>query len=246
MKKNFTIKAILLLLVVALTSGCVKLEVGLKITNSSVDFTYVYGMQKAYLSMMTGEGDPFKDTEKELKDDGFTVEDYSDDKYQGKKAVKKLGSLADLSTKEEIKDLTLSNDKLENIKIFQITSEGFFKTTYKASFKTTAMDDIEKGINTSGTTDLEDEEETKEEAPATTEGTDTTTTGEEEKKEEATTPDEEMPEVTTTGEDALEDDETVMEAEDTQDLDDLNKQLQESMEVTFKVELPSKMCISWI
>ena len=234
MKKNFTIKAILLLLVVALTSGCVKLEVGLKITNSSVDFTYVYGMQKAYLSMMNGEGDPFKDTEKELKDDGFTVEDYSDDKYQGKKAVKKLGSLADLSTKEEIKDLTLSNDKLENIKIFQITSEGFFKTTYKASFKTTAMDDIEKGINTSGTTDLEDEEETKEEAPATTEGTDTTTTGEEEKKEEETTPDEEMPEVTTTGEDALEDDETVMEAEDTQDLDDLNKQLQESMEVTFK------------
>ncbi len=243
MKKNFTIKAILLLLVVALTSGCVKLEVGLKITNSNVDFTYVVGMQKAYLSMMTGEGDPFKDTEKELKDDGFTVEDYSDDKYQGKKAIKKLGSLKDLSTKDEIKDLTLSNDKLENIKLFQITSEGFFKTTYKASFKTTAMDDIEKGINTTDTTS---EEEKKEETPATTETTDTTTTGEEEKKEETVSPDapDDIPEVTTTGEETQED-ETIMEADDTatgtSDLDDLNKQLQESMEVTFKVELPGSV-----
>ena len=178
MRKNFTIKAILLLLVVALTSGCVKLEVGLKITNSNVDFTYIIGMQKAYISMMNGEGDPFKDSEAELKEDGFTVEDYSDDKYQGKKATKKLGTLAELSTKDEIKDLTLSNDKLENIKIFQITDEGFFKTTYKAKFKTTAMDDIEKGVNTNGTSELEDEEE-KEETPATTETTDTTTAGDE-------------------------------------------------------------------
>ena len=237
MRKNFTIKAILLLLVVALTSGCVKLEVGLKITNSNVDFTYIIGMQKAYISMMNGEGDPFKDSEAELKEDGFTVEDYSDDKYQGKKATKKLGTLAELSTKDEIKDLTLSNDKLENIKIFQITDEGFFKTTYKAKFKTTAMDDIEKGVNTNGTSELEDEEE-KEETPATTETTDTTAAGEEETKEETTTPDETVPEVTTTGEDAETVDEEVMEAEDGQDLEDLNKQLQESMEVTFKVELP--------
>lgn len=236
MRKNFTIKAILLLLVVALTSGCVKLEVGLKITNSNVDFTYIIGMQKAYISMMNGEGDPFKDSEAELKEDGFTVEDYSDDKYQGKKATKKLGTLAELSTKDEIKDLTLSNDKLENIKIFQITDEGFFKTTYKAKFKTTAMDDIEKGVNTNGTSELEDEED-DEETPATTETTDTTAAGEEEKKEETTTPDETVPEVTTTGEEETVDEE-VMEAEDGQDLDDLNKQLQESMEVTFKVELP--------
>ena len=62
MKKGFTIKAILLVLVVALTCGCVKVEVGLKITNSDVAFTYVMGMQKAYISMMNGEGDPFKDT----------------------------------------------------------------------------------------------------------------------------------------------------------------------------------------
>lgn len=149
MRKKFAIKALLLLLVVALTSGCVKLEVGLKITKSNVDFSYILGMQKSYLSMMTGEGDPFKDSEKELKDDGFTVEEYDDGSYKGIKAVKKLGSLADLSTKEEIKDLTLSNDKLDNIKLFQIKEEGFFKTTYKASFKTTAMDDIEKGINSS-------------------------------------------------------------------------------------------------
>lgn len=236
MRKNFTIKAILLLLVVALTSGCVKLEVGLKITNSNVDFTYIIGMQKAYISMMNGEGDPFKDSEAELKEDGFTVEDYSDDKYQGKKATKKLGTLAELSTKDEIKDLTLSNDKLENIKIFQITDEGFFKTTYKAKFKTTAMDDIEKGVNSNGTSELEEEEE-KEETPATTETTDTTAAGEEEKKEETTTPDESVPEVTTTGEEETVDEE-VMEAEDGQDLEDLNKQLQESMEVTFKVELP--------
>lgn len=236
MRKNFTIKAILLLLVVALTSGCVKLEVGLKITNSNVDFTYIIGMQKAYISMMNGEGDPFKDSEAELKEDGFTVEDYSDDKYQGKKATKKLGTLAELSTKDEIKDLTLSNDKLENIKIFQITDEGFFKTTYKAKFKTTAMDDIEKGVNSNGTSELEEEEE-KEETPATTETTDTTAAGEEEKKEETTTPDESVPEVTTTGEEETVDEE-VMEAEDGQDLDELNKQLQESMEVTFKVELP--------
>ncbi len=237
MRKSFTIKALLLLLVVALTSGCVKLEVGLKITNSNVDFNYAVGMQKTYYSMMTGEGDPFKDTTTSLKDDGFTVEEYDDGSYKGIKAVKKLGSLADLSTKDEIKDLTLSNDKLENIKIFQITDEGFFKTTYKAKFKTTAMDDIEKGVNTNGTSELEEEEE-KEETPATTETTDTTAAGEEEKKEETTTPDETVPEVTTTGEDAETVDEEVMEAEDGQDLEDLNKQLQESMEVTFKVELP--------
>ena len=257
MKKSFTIKALLLLLVVALTSGCVKLEVGLKITNSNVDFNYAIGMQKSYYSMMTGEGDPFKDTTTTLKDDGFTVEDYDDGTYKGIKAVKKLGSLADLSTKDEIKDLTLENDKLENIKIFQITKEGFFKTTYKAVFKTTAMDDIENGINTSGSgssSNIIDETDKDEDTttPSTTtdatdtstttitSGTDTTTS---EKKEEATTPDvdEDIPSITTTGDDFTD----VMEATDTttgtdtQDLDDLNDQLQKSMVVNFKVELPS-------
>ncbi len=254
MRKSFTIKALLLLLVVALTSGCVKLEVGLKITNSNVDFNYAVGMQKTYYSMMTGEGDPFKDTTTSLKDDGFTVEEYDDGSYKGIKAVKKLGSLADLSTKDEIKDLTLENDKLENIKIFQITEEGFFKTTYKAVFKTTAMDDIENGINTSGSgssssiIDETDKDEDTTTPSTTTETTDTTTTSgtdttEETKKEETTTPDvsEDIPSVTTTGDDFTD----VMEATDTttgtdtQDFDDLNDKLQKSMVVNFTVELPS-------
>ena len=161
MRKNFKIKALLLLLVVALTSGCVKVELGLKITNSDVDFVYIYGFQKAYSSMMSGEDDPFKDTEKEMKEKGFTVEDYSDSTYQGKKAIKKLGSLADLSTEEKLDTVTIEADKLDDVKLFQITEKGFFKTTYKASFKSNAMDDVEKGMAATDTTDeTEDLDET--------------------------------------------------------------------------------------
>ena len=223
MKKKFTIKALLLLLVVALTSGCVKVELGLKITNSDVDVTYIYAFQKAYASMLSGEDDPFKDTEKELKDDGFTVEDYSDSSYQGKKATKRLGSLADLSTEEEIKDLTFDTDDLENIKLFQITDKGFFKTTYKASFKTTAMEEVEKGMNDSQTTT---------ETDTTTEGEATVSPDEADDAETVKVDDEEILEAedtTTTGTDS-----------GTDDLEKLGKQMTDSMEVTFKVELPSK------
>ncbi len=216
MKKKITIKALLLLLVVALTSGCIKAEEGLKISNGSVEYTYTVGMMKSYLSMMTGEGDPFKDTTKDVKDSGFTVEDYDDGTYKGIKAVKKLGSLSELSTKDEIKDLTLSKDKIEGAKLFQITSEGFFKTTYKASFKTTAMEDVEKGINN--------------------QDTDFTTGGMDETEETGISPDEaddekvydtdteSQEEVTTTGND---------------DIEIMLKQMMDKMVVNFKVELPS-------
>ena len=119
MKRRFTIKALLLLLVVALTAGCVKVEVGLKVTNSDVDFVYIYGFQKAYASMMSGEDDPFKETEKEMKDEGFTVEDYDDGTYQGKKATKRLGSLADLSTEDQIETVTLDAEKLEDVAVVE-------------------------------------------------------------------------------------------------------------------------------
>ncbi len=236
MKKKITIKALLLLLVVALTSGCIKAEEGLKISNGSVEYTYTVGMMKSYLSMMTGEGDPFKDTTKDVKDSGFTVEDYDDGTYKGIKAVKKLGSLSELSTKDEIKDLTLSKDKIEGAKLFQITSEGFFKTTYKARFKTTIMDDVENGINTSGTTDT---------TPTTQDTTsdDTTTAGGTD--EEIKSPDEPEDYVKET----IPDNDTVLEADDTittgtdtsttQDLDDLSEELNKSMVVNFVVELPS-------
>ena len=223
MRKKFTIKALLLLLVVALTSGCVKVELGLKITNSDVDVTYIYAFQKAYASMLSGEDDPFKDTEKELKDEGFTVEDYTDSSYQGKKATKKLGSLADLSTEEEIKDLTFDTDDLENIKLFQITDKGFFKTTYKASFKTNAMEEVEKGMNDNQTTT---EDETEEELDET-----------------AVSPDEaddELDVAKTNDEEVLESEEVTTTGSDTDDLEKMGQQMAESMEVTFKVELPSK------
>lgn len=224
MKKRFTIKALLLLLVVALTSGCVKIELGLKITNSDVDFVYIYGFQKAYASMMSGEDDPFKDTEKEMKEEGFTVEDYSDSAYQGKKATKRLGSLADLSTEEKLGTIELDTDKLDDVKLFQITEKGFFKTTYKASFKTNAMEDVEKGMSASDTT--------------------TTTEGTTDDEETGISPDEadDAEEVTKTEEDdynIAEADDTEVTTTGTEDLEKMGQQMADSMEVTFTVELPS-------
>ena len=226
MKKGFTIKAILLVLVVALTCGCVKVEVGLKITNSDVSFTYVMGMQKAYISMMNGEGDPFKESTDSLKDSGFTVEDYSDDAYQGKKATKKLGTLEELSTEEELKTVSLSADKLNDVKLFQKTGSGFFKTTYKASFKTNAMDDVEKMMNNNS---FEEDDE------------DIDTEPELDDDDETLAPDEAEEPVVTTGveEDEEEDEDLDVTTTGSDDLEDLGKELTENMVVNFVVELPS-------
>lgn len=218
MRKNFKIKALLLLLVVALTSGCVKIEMGLKITNSDVDFVYIYGFQKAYSSMMSGEDDPFKDTEKEMKEEGFTVEDYSDSTYQGKKATKRLGSLADLSTEDNIETLTLETDKLDNIKLFQITEKGLFKTTYKASFKSNAMEDVEKGMAATDTTD--ETEDLNETGTSPDEADDAELTQKEDENDLSV----EGNDTTTTGND---------------DFEKMGQQMADSMEVTFTVELPS-------
>ena len=230
MKKGFKIKALLLLLVVALTSGCVKVEQGFKISNSDVEFNYVMGMQKAYYSMMTGEGDPFKEYNEEYKNKGFTVEEYDDGSYKGIKVVKKLGSLAERSTEKEVGTIELTEEtitKLEEMELFQKTGSGFFKTTYKASFKTNAMEDVNKMANESSMEDDDDEIVLDD---------DTTTEG----AENEITPDEAEEPVITTGVEA-----EVVEADDeitttgSDSLDDLSNQLSESMVVNFVVELPS-------
>jgi hypothetical protein len=141
MKKNFKLKALILLVVLAMTSGCIKVETGMKISlTKDVESFYVMAMMDQMMGQEGASTDSFKGNSKKLEEEGYKVSDYKEDGYTGIKATKSLGNLDDLSYEGEVRVVNL--DKVdENTKYFKV-EKGFLKNTYTAKFTTTVNNDI--------------------------------------------------------------------------------------------------------
>ena len=141
MKKNFKLKALILLVVLAMTSGCIKVETGMKISlTKDVESFYVMAMMDQMMGQEGASTDSFKGNSKKLEEEGYKVSDYKEDGYTGIKATKSLGNLDDLSYEGEVRVVNL--DKVdENTKYFKV-EKGFLKNTYTAKFTTSVNNDI--------------------------------------------------------------------------------------------------------
>lgn len=120
MKKILSIMAIMSMLLLVLT-GCMDInyEVALN-KDGSADLTLIYGFEKEILEQYGTSSDEMSaDMKEEAEKDGYTVENYSDDKLEGIKITKHFDKAEDVVMSELFEgemDLT-SEKKNEGIKI---------------------------------------------------------------------------------------------------------------------------------
>ena len=124
MKKLF--KVFGLSLVCLLLSSCVKYNATIKInSDDTMDFSFISAIKKEYASQMSNSQDFSK-----YKDEGFIIEPYSDDEYEGYKIYKHYVSLDEVSTSDLTQTTLTDNDD----KFFKV-KKGFFKNTYYAKLE---------------------------------------------------------------------------------------------------------------
>lgn len=200
---------LLLCLVSIVATGCVKYNGILTINkDKSMEFSIIYAFDK---SLMSGESSSLKEEQFDnLKKEGYTVEKYSDEKFEGFKLIKKFNNIDEVSTDKDVEfNLSGMMNNTESDKyMFKLVKDGD-KSTYYAKFKFDSND-------SNSTTTEEDTEATSETLPDEDESL--KTTGEDV--------------VTTTGED---DDSTDGSNDSGLDFSALTS----SMDLKFEVNLPN-------
>lgn len=152
-KLGKSFKLIIIMMTMLLLTGCVKYDMSMNITKEDVKISLIYAMESTYITDST----MFDDPKEELKNAGYNVEDYKDDKYTGIKASKSLGTLESLSkgTGEQV-DITeiLSNEnsELDKSKLFK-----FEKGVYTANFVFDATEEETLSGDEEEYTDTEDD-----------------------------------------------------------------------------------------
>ena len=131
MKK--VLKVFSLLFVCLLLSSCVKYNATITVnSDKSMDFSFISAIKKEYASQMSNTEDFNK-----YKDEGFVVESYITDEYEGYKVSKHYVSVDEVSSEDiDTSKLTDNDDKLFNIK------KGFFKNTYTAKLVSNDTNDM--------------------------------------------------------------------------------------------------------
>ena len=155
MKK--VLKTISLFLVVVLLSGCVKYNIEMNITkDKKMNMVFVSAVDKTMFGEEAQETEDSEELQK-LKDAGWKLEKYEDDKWKGSKLSKSFDDIDKLSTENEtIFDLNKFGQKGEMpANIFQKTTEDG-KTVYKAklTFELTDGNEEEKQDETNDGFDL--------------------------------------------------------------------------------------------
>ena len=134
--KKFCYLLSLFLLTFMLT-GCVKFNVNMDIKkDKSMDYTMIYAVDT---SVFGDETSPIEDEDrKKLEEQGFTIEEYKDDKMKGYKLVKHINNIDEVSTESDAKyslsALTEDSKKDEEKYIFKV-KKGLIKNTYTANFE---------------------------------------------------------------------------------------------------------------
>ena len=140
------IKYLMLLCMVAFTmTGCVKYNATMDIKkDKSMNFSMIYAIDKTIFADTKAIDD---DDQKTLKDAGFKIEDYKDGNMVGFKVSKEIKNIDDVSKDGKTNyDLSgLIEEKGKTKDMFTV-KKGFFKNTYKASFK---FDSSDSEFNTS-------------------------------------------------------------------------------------------------
>ena len=127
------LKVFSLLFVCLLLSSCVKYNATITVnSDKSMDFSFISAIKKEYASQMSNTEDFNK-----YKDEGFVVESYITDDYEGYKVSKHYVSIDEVSSEDiDTSKLTDNDDKLFNIK------KGFFKNTYTAKLVSNDTNDM--------------------------------------------------------------------------------------------------------
>ena len=152
MKKSF--KVLCIMLFVFMMSGCVKLNVDMSIhKDKSMDITVIEAVSNAL--MQNSNEKMFEESElKEIEDDGFTVENYSDGSMTGYKFTKRISNIDDVSTDKSftgnIENIVSGKDSSSDI--FSV-KKGFFKNTYTVKLKEDVKDSFNEGFEEGLTSD---------------------------------------------------------------------------------------------
>lgn len=114
------ILAILLVLLVFLLAGCIKSTISVNVNpDGSGTSKIIMGLSKQYQAMVEQEGtsvkDMFSEASNEFTAQGYTVADYSDDKYVGIALTKEFQNLNDAGL--EGLDITVSDTEPKTVKI---------------------------------------------------------------------------------------------------------------------------------
>ena len=121
------------LLFAFLCTGCVKFNTNMDIkANKSMDFTMIYALDSTYFGNKQVVS---KENQKELKDKGYKVEEYSKDKMKGFKITKTFKSIDKISSDKNVNySLSgLTEGKNKNDYVFKV-KKGLFKNHYTAKF----------------------------------------------------------------------------------------------------------------
>lgn len=127
-----------------LLTGCVKFNANIEISkNKNMNMEVIYAIDSSLMSYMGGDGELLSDDDKkELEQEGFTVENYSEDSFTGYKLVKKVKNIDDISTTDDINyniSGLLDDYEANNKNMFKV-KKGLFKNTYYANIKFDASD----------------------------------------------------------------------------------------------------------
>ncbi|MBQ2640262.1 MAG: hypothetical protein IJF92_05855 [Bacilli bacterium] len=116
-----------------LCTGCVKFNANMDIKkDKSMDFSIIYALDSTYFGNKQSVD---KKNQKELKEKGYKIEDYSKDKMKGVKITKTFKNIDKISSNKNVNySLSgLTEGKNKNDYVFKV-KKGLFKNHYIAKF----------------------------------------------------------------------------------------------------------------
>lgn len=136
MKKSF--KVLCTMLVVFMMTGCMKFNMNMTINkDKSMDLAFTVALAN---SMMEGTNGADSSQLQKMKDNGYKVEEYSDNSMSGYNISTKIDNIDDVSTEEDTMfDINKIFDGEKLSDIFTV-KKGFFKNTYTVKIGDEASD----------------------------------------------------------------------------------------------------------
>ena len=149
MKKSC--KVLCLMLMVLMMSGCMKYNMDMSIHNDkSMDLKFTVALANEMMSSAENSMDNNKI--QKLKDNGFEVEEYSNDTMTGYTISTKINNIDDVSSeKETVFDPNTIIDKEKLSDVFTV-KKGFLKNTYTLNISAEETDETSNDISSDYTT----------------------------------------------------------------------------------------------
>ncbi|MBR3660594.1 MAG: hypothetical protein IKN63_01660 [Bacilli bacterium] len=148
MKKRI-FKFFLLLVILFSVTGCIKYNTLMEIKeDKSMNFSIIYAISKSIFEMGEEASDKLltSDQKQELIKQGFKVEDYLDDNFQGFQISKKIDNIDNVSIESDVIYSLSKIPENSNTKMFKVIKDTD-KNIYTANFTFNANDSDIKNIN---------------------------------------------------------------------------------------------------